>query len=118
MASFIRIKRSTGATAPSSLQFGELGFTEGAGTQANKGERIFVGDSGGNPDVIGGKYYTDLMAHAPGTVASVTNSSNAANGFIAILDQNRKVDLWNVDNITIGAATRGATTRCAGKDTW
>ena len=44
MASFIRIKRSTGATAPSSLQFGELALTIGAGTQANKGERLFVGD--------------------------------------------------------------------------
>ena len=27
MAGFIRIKRSTGTTAPSSLQFGELGVT-------------------------------------------------------------------------------------------
>ena len=106
MASFIRIKRSTGATAPTSLQFGELALTIGAGTQANKGERLFVGDdqSPGNPDVVGGKYYTDLMAHTAGSVAGVSNSANAANGFVAILDQNRKVDLWNVDNITIGAA--------------
>ena len=36
MASIIRVKRSTGATAPSSLNFGELGLTIGAGTQANK----------------------------------------------------------------------------------
>ena len=107
MASFIRIKRSTGATAPSSLQFGELALTIGAGTQANKGERLFVGDSStpGNPDVVGGKYYTDLMAHAAGTVAGVTNSANAANGFVAILDQNRKVDLWNVDNLTLDLNT-------------
>jgi len=107
MASFIRIKRSTGSTAPSSLQFGELALTIGAGTQANKGERLFVGDdqSPGNPDVVGGKYYTDLMAHTAGSVAGVTNSANAANGFVAILDQDRKVDLWNVDNLTLDANT-------------
>ena len=107
MASFIRIKRSTGATAPSSLQFGELALTIGAGTQANKGERLFVGDSStpGNPDVVGGKYYTDLMAHAPGTLASVTNSANAANGFAVIVDQNRKIDQWNVDDLRIDGRT-------------
>ena len=105
MASFIRIKRSTGSTAPSNLQFGELALTIAAGTQANKGERLFVGDDATNADVVGGKYYTDLMAHAAGTVAGVTNSANAANGFVAILDQNRKVDLWNVDNLTLDTNT-------------
>ena len=45
------------------------------------------------------------MAHAAGTVAGVTNSANAANGFVAILDQNRKVDLWNVDNLTLDTNT-------------
>ena len=38
MASIIRVKRSTGTTAPGSLQFGELGLTIGTGTQANKGK--------------------------------------------------------------------------------
>ena len=101
MASIIRVKRSTGATAPSSLNFGELGLTIGAGTQANKGERLFVGDNAGNVDVIGGRYFTDLMAHGPGLVASQSNPTTAANGFVAILDQNRKVDQWNVDNLTL-----------------
>ena len=105
MASFIRIKRSTGASAPSGLQFGELALTIAAGTQGNRGERLFVGDDGGTSDIIGGKYYTDLMAHTAGSVAGVTNSANAANGFVAILDQDRKVDLWNVDNLTLDANT-------------
>ena len=49
MASFIRIKRSTGTTAPSSLKFGELGVTlSGSGTQGNSGDRLFVGDNGEN----------------------------------------------------------------------
>ena len=107
MASFIRIKRSTGSTAPSTIQFGELALTVGAGTQANKGERLFVGDDSNpaNPDVVGGKYYTDLMAHAAGSLASVTNPSNAANGFAVIVDQNRKIDQWNVDDLRIDGRT-------------
>ena len=105
MASFIRIKRSTGASAPSGLQFGELALTIAAGTQGNRGERLFVGDDGGTSDIIGGKYYTDLMAHTAGSVAGVTNSANAANGFVAILDQDRKVDVWNVDNLTLDTNT-------------
>ena len=32
MASIIRVKRSTGITPPSSLNFGELGLTIGVGT--------------------------------------------------------------------------------------
>ena len=40
MASIIRVKRSTGTTAPSSLQFGEVGVTlSGGGTQGNSGDR-------------------------------------------------------------------------------
>ena len=109
MASIIRVKRSTGTTAPGTLQFGELGLTIGTGTQANKGERLFVGDNSGNVDVVGGRYFTDLMVHAPGTVASVSNPTTAANGFVAILDQNRKVDLWNVDNLTLDGNTFSST---------
>ena len=109
MASIIRVKRSTGATAPSSLNFGELGLTIGAGTQANKGERLFVGDNAGNVDVVGGRYFTDLMAHGPGLVASQSNPTTASNGFVAILDQNRKVDQWNVDNLTLDLNTLSST---------
>ena len=109
MASIIRVKRSTGTTAPGSLQFGELGLTIGTGTQANKGERLFVGDNAGNVDVVGGRYFTDLMVHAPGTVASVSNPTTASNGFVAILDQSRKVDQWNVDNLTLDGNTFSST---------
>ena len=48
MASNILIKRSTGSTAPGSITFGELATTIGAnGTQANAGDRLFVGDNNG-----------------------------------------------------------------------
>ena len=112
MASIIRVKRSTGATAPTSLNFGELAITIGAGTQANKGERLFIGDdaSPSNIDVIGGKYYTDLMAHAPGLVAGTTNPAAASNGFVAIVDQNRKVDQWNVDDLRLDGNTLSSQT--------
>ena len=55
MASIIRVKRSTGTSAPSSLNFGELAVTlSGSGTVSNKGDRLYVGDNAGNPQVVGG----------------------------------------------------------------
>ena len=110
MASIIRVKRSTGTTAPSSLNFGEVGVTlSGGGTQANKGDRLFVGDNSSNPQVVGGRYFTDLLNNTPGSVASAANASTAANGFVAILDQNRKVDQWNVDNLRLDANVLSST---------
>ena len=52
----IKIKRSTGNSAPSSLNAGELAFTGGAGSQGNNGQRIFIGDPANSNavTVIGG----------------------------------------------------------------
>ena len=102
MASIIRVKRSTGTSAPSSLQFGEVGVTlSGGGTQGNSGDRLFVGDNGGNPQVVGGRYFTDLLSNVAGSVASGANASTASNGFVPILTADRKVDQWNVDNLRL-----------------
>ena len=101
MASIIRVKRSTGTVAPASLNFGELGLTVGVGTHGNSGGRLFAGDPSNNSLTVGGRYYTDLLSIGPGLVAGQTNPTTAANGFVAVLDQNRKVDQWNVDNIRI-----------------
>ena len=109
MASIIRVKRSTGTLAPASLNFGELGLTVGVGTHGNKGGRLFAGDNSQNAQVVGGRYYTDLLSIAPGLVAGQANPTTASNGFVAILDQNRKVDQWNVDNITIDGNTISST---------
>ena len=110
MASIIRVKRSTGTSAPSSLQFGEVGVTlSGGGTQGNSGDRLFVGDNGGNPQVVGGRYFTDLLSNVAGSVASAANASTAANGFVAIVDQNRKVDQWNVDNLRLDSNVLSST---------
>jgi len=109
MASIIRVKRSTGTVAPSSLNFGELGLTIGVGTHGNKGGRLFAGDNSSNPQEVGGRYYTDLLSIAPGLVAGQVNPTTAANGFVAILDQSRKVDQWNVDNLTLDGNTLSST---------
>ena len=110
MASIIRVKRSTGNAAPSTLNFGEVGVTlSGTGTQGNKGDRLFVGDNSGNPQVVGGRYFTDLLSNTAGSVASAANASTAANGFVAIVDQNRKVDQWNVDNLRLDANVLSST---------
>ena len=101
MASIIRVKRSTGTSAPGSLNFGELGLTVGVGTHGNLGGRVFAGDNASNPQVIGGRYFTDLLSIEPGKVAGQINPTTGANGFVPILDSARKVDQWNVDNLRL-----------------
>ena len=131
MASIIRVKRSTGNAAPSTINYGELAVTIANGTQGNKGGRLFVGDNT-NPDpdpiVIGGKYYTDMMQNTPGSVKDGANvfAPSTSNGFIPILDVSYtghpgggasgvgpayasqvlpRVDTWTVDNLTIDGNT-------------
>ena len=80
MATTIQIKRSTGTSAPSSLSAGELAVTFGTGTQSNLGDRLFIGD-GSNVDVIGGKFFSDMLDHAQGTLtasSALTVDSNKA----------------------------------------
>ena len=109
MASIIRVKRSTGTTAPSTLNFGELGLTVGVGTHGNKGGRLFAGDNGSNPQEVGGRYFTDLLSIAPGLVAGQVNPTTAANGFVPIVDQSGRVDQWNVDNLRLDGNTLSST---------
>lgn len=96
MASIIRIRRSTGTTAPTSLSYGELAYTVGLALTSNSGGRLFIGDENEQVLTIGGRYYTDLFLE-PGKVAGQENRTTAPNGFIAWLDEDRKVDEWNVD---------------------
>ena len=94
MASKIRIHRSTGAAAPSSLEFGELAATveQGtAGTSGNKAGRLFIGNVAGNPVEIGGEYIYKLIDHTPGQV----NVNSAL-----IVDSNA-----NLDGIRIAAVS-------------
>ena len=72
MAQTIKILRSTGNSAPSSLNAGELAYTGGAGTAGNSGSRLFIGNpADGTNLVIGGKYFTDLFSSsANGTIVA------------------------------------------------
>ena len=105
MATVIQIKRSSATSAPSTLKLGELAYTYGTGTQANLGDRIFIGEGGvdGNGDannvsVIGGQYFTDMLDHVAGTL---TGSS------ALIADSNLAIDTLNVGNsLTAGGEVR------------
>jgi len=124
MASIIRIKRSSGTTLPGSLQWGELAYIAGissaSGTNQYK-DRIYLGDDGSNVRSVGGRYYTSMMDHVPGTIdgQASANNRNSDRGVIAILApaansglagaESLKVDQWNVDNLRIDLNTISST---------
>ena len=91
MASIIRVKRSTGTAAPSSINFGELAVTVGLATHGTFGGRLFAGDNNTpdpDPIEVGGKYYTDLIRYnKPGEIREGRNadSTRLSNGFIPIM---------------------------------
>ena len=112
MASIIRIKRSSGTSKPSSLNWGELAYVTGIGSYGGVNQykdRIFVGDDGNNVNPVGGYYYASMMEHSPGAIDGVSNTRNSDGGIVAILDNNRKVDQWNVDNLRLDANTLSST---------
>ena len=112
MASIIRIKRSSGTNKPASLNWGEMGYVTGIGSYGGVNQykdRIFVGDDGSNVFSVGGHYYTSMMDHQPGAVAGVTNTRNSDGGIVAVLDDNRKIDQWNVDNLRMDGRTLSST---------
>ena len=104
--SIIKIKRSSGHAAPTALALGEFGYTYGTGTQANGGDRLYLGTSGESAgvataiDIVGGKYFTEMINHAHGTLTA----SSAI-----IVDSNSKIDLLNVDNLTLNGNTLSST---------
>ena len=87
MAQVITIKRSTINLTPTELQNGELAYS-------SVSDKLFIGRPGGSTgdvDAIGGKFFTDLLDHAAGTVTA----SSAL-----IVDGDSKLDVLNVDNLT------------------
>lgn len=88
MAQVIKIKRSSSTATPTSLAQGELAYS--AEGTSNK---LFIGNPGtGDVTVIGGKYFTDMLDHTAGTLTA----SSAI-----IVDSSSKIDVLNVDNITL-----------------
>lgn len=93
----IKIKRTTGSTAPSSLNAGELAFSGGAGTQSNMGQRLFIGDPANSNavTVIGGNYFSNLMDHAHGT----TTASS-----VIIVDANKSTSELRTSALYLGTS--------------
>ena len=122
MASKIRIHRSTGASAPSSLEFGELAATveQGtAGNSANKAGRLFIGNVAGNPVEIGGEYTYKLLDHTPGELhlssALITDANANINGLrIAGIATITRTDI--TDTVTQNLRVTGVGTFVAGLD--
>lgn len=80
MAQVIKIKRSSTTAVPSSLQNGELAYS-------SNGNKLFIGRPGGTTgdvDVIGGKYYTDIVdAATSSNTASTLVLRDASGNFSA-----------------------------------
>jgi hypothetical protein len=92
MASKLLVKRSTGTAAPGTIEFGELALTVGAGTQANLGDRLFVGDNNSAAQVVGGKYFTDMLDQVHGVLTADSS---------IVVDSNSKIDQLLVDDVQI-----------------
>ena len=112
MATRIKIKRSSAnptATPSSVLGQGELAYAEGTSTYTDAQSatvtsygKLFVGkgsETGGvaaGLDIIGGKYFTDLLDHGHGTL-----TANSA----IIVDSAQKISRINVDHVRIDGDT-------------
>lgn len=106
MASIIRIKRSTVAGNPSTLAAGELAYSALTDNGSNGGDRLYIGmgtETNGNAAnhyVVGGKFFTDRLDHTAGTL-----TANSA----LVVDTDSKIDILNVDNITLNGNTISTT---------
>jgi hypothetical protein len=98
MASRVKIKRSETAGNPEILGAGELAYSALADNGSNGGDRLYIGSgtetlgNAVNHLVIGGVFFTSMLDHAKGTL-----TANSA----IIVDANSKINVLNVDNITI-----------------
>ncbi len=104
--SLIRIKRSGASGSPAALAQGEMAYSFLGGTQSNGGDRLYIGtgtETGGiaaNIEVIGGKYFTNMLDHVPGVLTPTS---------ALIVDSSGKIDILNVDNITLDGNTISTT---------
>jgi len=99
MSTILRIKRTSSVNKPGTLKLGEVAYSYGTGVYNNNGDRFFIGTGGvdGNGDanvidVIGGKYFADLLDHAPGTL-----TENSA----IVVDANKATDRLVVGNSAV-----------------
>ena len=106
MASIIRIKRSSVSGNPATLGAGELAYSALTDNGSNGGDRLYIGigtETSGNAAnhfVIGGKYFTDMLDHTPGTLTA----SSAL-----LVDASSKLDNLKVDNLDLNGNTLSTT---------
>ena len=94
MAALTRIKilnTSSTTSAPSNIYTGELAYSHVTGTQANNGDRLYIGTGTENPyapnvDVIGGKYFTEMLNHVHGTTTASSALITDANSHVSALN--------------------------------
>jgi len=102
MASIIRIKRSSVSGNPNTLAAGELAYSALTDNGSNGGDRLYIGigsETAGNAAnhyVVGGKYFTDMLDHTPGTLTALS---------AIIVDSNSKINNLNVGNLTLTGST-------------
>lgn len=107
MASTIRIKRSGTSGNPTTLAAGELAYSSLADNGSNGGDRLYIGTGtetngdAANHEVIGGKFFVDRV----GTHTAGALTASAA----LIVDASSKIDVINVDNVTINGNTISTT---------
>ena len=102
----ILIRRSPTDGTPTSLKSGEIAYSylpdPSFGGGGNGGDRLYfgVGSDGSlnaeRIDIIGGKYFTDLLSHTHGI-----NTANTA----AIVDSAKRINEWFVDALQADSAT-------------
>ena len=106
MATIIKIKNSGTSGSPSSVATGEFAYSFQVGSQANGGDRLYIGTgtetagAAANIEVVGGKYFTDMLNHVHGTLTSDS---------AIITDSNNKIDILNVDNLTLNGNSMTST---------
>jgi hypothetical protein len=112
MATIIKIKRSSGTGQPN-LGQGELGYSWGSTTYTDAQNatvasygKMYLGtgtETGGiaaNIEVIGGKYFTDMLDHGHGTL-----TANSA----LVVDSAKKINEFYVDNLGFDGNTVSST---------
>ena len=102
----IKILTSDSAGVPLSsgnriLKTGEMAYSSLSGTTSNGGDRLYIGtgaESGGvaaAQDVIGGKYFTSKLDHAPGTLTADS---------ALIVNSNKHINELNIGNLRIDSS--------------
>jgi hypothetical protein len=105
MATIIKVKTSSGLGKPATAKIGELSYSYAVGAYNTLGDKLFIGvgpiDGNGDAttqEVIGGKYFTNLLDHQPG----VLTASSAI-----VVDSNKAIDDLIIGNsTTVGGSVK------------